>query len=335
MNKIITGFVTATLLTNVTLNAQESKPGTKQQEKDATPIEKKEIIIEEKAKGKTEKMVIKIDGNKVTINGVPAEDYKGKKHIVIDNEIVINGDEVHIPRKGSVFFHGFENSNRAMLGVLTEKDEKGARIKEVLKESAAEKAGLKEGDVITKLNGTTINDNKDLVATIEKLKPNDEAAITYLRNGKQKKATTRLGKADSPMAMAWNMDPANKRYPFKIDPPLAITGPRGNHPFFNDEDRWMFREDKPKYGMSIEDHASGDGVKITSIEAESNAEKAGLRADDIITEVDGKPVKGVEEIKEALRDSDHQTTVTLKVLRSGKIENIAVKVPKLTRKADL
>ena len=62
-----------------------------------------------------------------------------------------------------------EDENRAMLGVVTEGNEKGAVIQSVTKESAAEKAGIKEGDIITKVNGATIDGHSDLVATIGKM----------------------------------------------------------------------------------------------------------------------------------------------------------------------
>src|SRR6185436_2411230 len=97
----------------------------KETKKEISKDSKKEIIIEENSSGKKEKMVIEINGDKITINGKPAEDYKGKKRIVIDDDISINGDEVHIPRNGRMYLRGFDGGNRAMLGVVTDKDDKG------------------------------------------------------------------------------------------------------------------------------------------------------------------------------------------------------------------
>ena len=55
--------------------------------KEEKKLEKKEIIIEKKEGTKKEKMVIVIDGEKVTINGKPAEEFEGKGRIFIDDDI--------------------------------------------------------------------------------------------------------------------------------------------------------------------------------------------------------------------------------------------------------
>ncbi len=338
MNKTIWSVVALSVLTSASVTAQDSK-GSKNKE------EKKEIVIEEKSSGKNEKMVIVIDGDNITINGKPADDYKGNKSIVIDDDISINGDEVHIPRKGRMYMQGFDGGNRAMLGVVTEQADKGVKIKEVSKGSAAERAGLKAGDVITKMNGKDVSEHSDIVAAIAPLKPNDIADVTYLRDGKEKKVKATLGRSDSPMAMSWNMDNKNRNYQFRIEPPMAMIAPHPPHApnspgapqtfIFNDEDMWMFRNDRPKYGMSIEDNADGDGVKITGVDSASNAMKAGIKENDIITEVEGKPIKGTDELKDALGDVEDKSNINVKVLRNGSTENITLRVPKLIKKADL
>ena len=119
-------------------------------------------------------------------------------------------------------------------------------------------------------------------------------------------------------------------------PPRAPNAPNAPQPFiFNDEDMWMFRNDRPKYGMSIEDNAEGDGVKITGVDSASNAMKAGIKENDIITEVEGKPIKGTDELKDALGDVEDKSSISVKVLRNGSTENITLRVPKLIKKADL
>jgi serine protease Do len=163
-----------------------------------------------------------------------------------------------------------------------------------------------------------------------------------LRDGKEKKVKATLGKSEAPMAMTWNMDNKNHNYQFRMDPPMAMAmpkvpgAPHAPHPFvFNDGDMWMFRGDKPRYGMSIEDNADGDGVKITGIDSASNAMKAGMKENDIITELDGKPIKGTDELREALDDIEDKSTISVKVLRNGATETLTLRVPKVIKKADL
>jgi len=85
-------------------------------------------------------------------------------------------------------------SNKAILGVVTEKSEKGALVKEVNKESAAAKAGLQVGDVITKLGDTKIESADGLYNAVGKYKPEEKVSIGYLRDGKEKTTSAVLGK---------------------------------------------------------------------------------------------------------------------------------------------
>lgn len=78
------------------------------------------------------------------------------------------------PKSGAWSFNGNDdvtafggNENRAMLGVTTEKVEEGAEITSVNKESAADKAGLKENDIITKVDDATISSPDDLSAAVK------------------------------------------------------------------------------------------------------------------------------------------------------------------------
>lgn len=62
--------------------------------------------------------------------------------------------------------------------------------------SAADKAGLKDGDIITAINGSRIDQNNPLSSKIQQFQPNDEIEITYMRDGKEHKAKTKLGSTE-------------------------------------------------------------------------------------------------------------------------------------------
>lgn len=311
------------------------------QQKTTAPkkTEKKEIVIEEKALGKNEKTVIIIDNDKVTINGKPASEYKGKKHIVIDDDIVINGNNVRVPGQRNVTVTT-SGGSRAYLGVATEKNEKGAKVTEVIEKSAAEKAGLKEGDIITSISGTTIKGSDDLSATIRKHKPEETIDLTYLRDGKEKKIKALLGKTED--AMVYNFDETfgrefERNFKFKMEPPVAMVSPRYPKGYsFGEDNVFEYRiMDRPKFGMDVEDNPDGDGVKVSKIEAESNAAKAGLLKDDIITEVEGNNIKNVDDLREELDESRDKSALQMKVLRNGKAETLSVRVPKKIKTAEL
>lgn len=70
----------------------------------------------------------------------------------------------------------------------------GVYVAEVTSGSGAEKAGLKEGDVIRQIDNITINKFSDLTGYINSKRPNDEVRVSILRNGKERDLNVRLTK---------------------------------------------------------------------------------------------------------------------------------------------
>jgi putative serine protease PepD len=73
----------------------------------------------------------------------------------------------------------------------------GALISAVTSGGPAAKAGLAKGDVVTKVDGTTIPDSDSLVAAVQKHKPGDKVTVTYTRNGQTKTVSVTLGDTPS------------------------------------------------------------------------------------------------------------------------------------------
>ncbi len=74
------------------------------------------------------------------------------------------------------------------------REPKGALVAEVTKGSAAEKAGLKSGDVVTAFDGTEIKTARDLTRLVGSAKPGAEAKLTFMRQGKTETADVVLSK---------------------------------------------------------------------------------------------------------------------------------------------
>jgi putative serine protease PepD len=86
--------------------------------------------------------------------------------------------------------------SHAALGVnVTPAENGGALVANVVPNGAAAKAGLEKGDVITTVNGKTINDADDLIAVIQGSNVGDQASIAFTRNGAQKTVTATLAEA--------------------------------------------------------------------------------------------------------------------------------------------
>lgn len=128
---------------------------------------------------------------------------EGKKvEVVVDDEVIdVNVDDVPLPPNFDFFISG-EDEKGAFLGVMAEniseqmlsyfEVEYGVVIEEVVKDSPAEKAGLKAGDVIMKINDREIKDHGDLIRTINYFNPEEKVTVHYSRKGKKMNVSVTL-----------------------------------------------------------------------------------------------------------------------------------------------
>jgi serine protease Do len=307
-----------------------------QKEKDKTKdkSDKKEMqtIVITRDGNIDEKTVIEIDGEKVKINGKDAKDnkdvhvnvntMKGMGNVYRLRSHAPGAWSFNMDDEGMSLFD--EDSNRAMLGVTTEGDDKGAEIQSVTKESAAEKAGLKKGDIITKIGDKKIESTDDVTDAIHDHKPGDKVTINFLRDGKEQKVTAELGKWKGIRAVTaphvWSQTIPS--------PNIDIA------PFENFGGSYVF-SGRPKLGLSIQDTDDGKGVKVLDVDDESNAAKAGLKEDDIILSIDDKEIKSTDEVTRLLRENRDKYTYNFKILRGGKTQTLEVKMPRKLKTADL
>jgi serine protease Do len=92
---------------------------------------------------------------------------------------------------------------------------------------------------------------------------------------------------------------------------------------------------RPRLGLSVQDTDDGKGVKVIDVDDEGNAKKAGIKEDDLITEIDGKAVNSADEVARIVRDSREKNSMMFKINRGGKTQNIEVKIPRKLKTADL
>jgi len=304
-----------------------------------------------------ERVNVLIDGDKIIINGEevaeddPRINGQGKNGVILKRmgtlgknskgNKLVEGKPLDMNIDDVLTFATPAQSNAAFLGVLSEENELGAKINEVSEGSPAEKAGLKKDDIITNVNDEKITGPKDLYEAIGKYKPSDKVQISILKNGAKTKLTAELEK-NKAQSFSYTLPNGG----MTIEPNFVPNAPRGRgnngsqrfgfeFPQMPEFNNLFGNIEKPKLGISVEDVEENEGVKISSVSENSPAAKAGLKENDIITEVNDKKVKDVDGIKPIIKGASEGTVFKFNITRNGKKSVIEVKIPKKLKTADL
>jgi serine protease Do len=141
---------------------------------------------------------------------------------------------------------------------------RGALVAQVEKGSPAEKAGLKAGDVLLGVNGRAIERSAEIPPLVAAVKPGNKATLNVWRDGKKQDLAVTVGRLDTDKT-AEAASPSNEK---------ADTG---------------------KLGLAV--RPSKEGLVVEKVTGP--AARAGLQEGDVVTAVNGKPVKSVDDLRKA------------------------------------
>lgn len=300
-----------------------------------------EIIIKRKS-GQDGKVNVEVRNGKVFVDGQPVDQYNNPDFSVRQRSVrPVDGNRMMRPQRGGEWFAlppASARTNQALLGVITEKAEaKGVTVRQVGKDTPAEKAGLQVGDVITAIDDHAIDEPQSLFETIGSYKPGDEVKVTYLRKGQEKKASAILGKHQADLGNLYNMEPGNDD-----DSPFGniLPGnPFGNMPpgmprrYFDYGD--SFRNPRPRLGLSLQDDEAGKGAKVTDVLAGTSAASAGFAMDDLVIQLNDTKITSARDFADAYKRDKEKGQLTVTVIRNGETKTLTVKAPKQLNKVDL
>lgn len=214
-----------------------------------------------------------------------------------------------------VWISGEAEKNGPLLGVFIESyDEngrKGALVSGLVEGSAAEKAELKEDDVIIGINETAITSEKQLKEVIREYKPGDQVTVKYLRNGAELTKEITLGESKGHRIIMNDFD-----FNFDFDKEDFQEQLKKLEDIDFDFD-FEFEEDGAFLGVTPGEKTA-EGVSIGKVIEESSAEKMGLEAGDIVTALDGKSVESFDDLAKVIQEKDAGDNITIEYLREGK-----------------
>lgn len=212
------------------------------------------------------------------------------------------------------------------LGALKLKEEQGVEVTMVDQDAPAGKAGIKEHDVILTMNGTAIESKTQLQRMIHETPAGRVVALGLSRDGQPMTIKVQLGDRHGEFPHVAK----GKDYEFNM-PPMP------NIPDFDiPEINVVVVRSSARSGLMVENLTpqlgeffgakSGNGVLVRSVEKGSRADKAGLRAGDVITRVGDQPVHDTSDFTHALR-SHSAGSVGVAVIRDKKEQNLTLILP--------
>ena len=176
-------------------------------------------------------------------------------------------------------------------------EDKGALISEVMADGPAADAGLRVQDAILEVNGSEVEDSRDLARKIADFSPGATVDVKVWRNDKEKTVKVKLGKFPNSTKVALGK--------FEND----------------DAEEKTDKVDLKQLGLTLMPARSAgakEGVAIAEVDPNSDAAEKGLKAGDVILEAGGKSVSSPEDIVDALKKmKDLGRTAVLLHIKTG------------------
>jgi serine protease Do len=216
------------------------------------------------------------------------------------------------------------------LGALKLKEEHGVEVTMVDQDAPAGKAGIKEHDVILSMNGTAIESKPQLQRMIHETPAGRVVTLGLSRDGQPLTIKVQLGDKRTEFAMMGPKDKDMKNFHFEM-PPMPNM-PDMDVPNIG----VVYVHSSMRSGVMVENLTpqlgeffgakNGSGVLVRSVEKGSRADKAGLRAGDVITRVGDQPVHDTSDFTNALH-AHSAGTVTVAVIRDKKEQILTITLP--------
>jgi membrane-associated protease RseP (regulator of RpoE activity) len=190
------------------------------------------------------------------------------------------------------------------------KDSDGAYVADVVEDSPADSVGMKEGDVIKEFNGRTIYDADDLTKAVGRTKPGTKATVVLMRKGEKK-----------------NLAVVIQKQPRR----------RGTATFFGRAPRVaIFHSAGTMMGLTLMElngqlaeyfgAPKDQGVLVQEVEKGSSAEKAGVKAGDVLMRIGTRSIEDLNDVSRAVGKYDEGEKVEIEVLRKGTKKTMTVEI---------
>ena len=198
---------------------------------------------------------------------------------------------------------GIQDLNQELAKSFDLKDPKGALVSNVAEDSPAERAGLKQGDVIVGYQGAPVEDAITLQRQVTRTSVGTKVAVQVVRNGKTLDLTVTVGEQPGAVKVA-----GTERATDHALAGLAVQGL------------------DPKTARDLGLSGKTQGVLVVEVDPDSVIARSGIAPGDVISEINKQPVKSVQEFEKIASGLKKDQHILLLVNRHGASLFISVKV---------
>ena len=202
----------------------------------------------------------------------------------------------------------------------------GVVIEEVREESAAAKAGFKAGDIVVEFDGERVRSTRQFTRVVQETPVERQVQAVVVRDGQRVTLSVQTEGSDN---FAYFRDFARGNA-LKVVPPRPPTPPAPPKPpsfeMFPRLEQYFSYSSSGRLGITVdalstqlaEYFGTKEGVLVTSVNTNSAAAKAGLKAGDVITAIDGTAVDSPDDLSRRTQRLDSGTEFTLEIVRDKK-----------------
>ncbi len=199
---------------------------------------------------------------------------------------------------------GIQDLNQDLVKSFGLKESKGALVSDVREDSPAERAGVKQGDVIVAYEGSPVGDAVALQRFVTKTSVGTKVSVKVIRDGHEKELAVTIGEQPDQTQVA-----------------KAESGST-DHAFVGVAVQDLDQNTARELGLKGKHY----GVVVTRVEPDRGAEKAGLQSGDVISEINRQPVKSVKDFEKASATLKKGENVLMLINRRGNALFLSAKV---------
>jgi len=190
------------------------------------------------------------------------------------------------------------------------KDKAGILVSNVKAGSAADKAGIKRGDIIIAINGEKIEDSNVLRNKVAGTAPGTEIKLTVLRDGKESEMNATLDEFDPGTGKTGNDGKQDPNAPGPQDQggKLGLT----------------LQPMTPQIAKQLNLESDSEGLVVSDVDQNGVAAEAGIARGDVLLEINRKPVNSVADVKSAL-DGSGDRPILLLINRRGQTSYLTIR----------